>query len=158
MLILDGDCSQNVSNPDQAPATVLNIVLLGSPEVSFQEKLLKFRSRKILALLLYLAVAGGSHRREKLVALFWPESGPRQGNATLRSSLARIKKTLAIAGTFILAESGNLRFDDSQAYRLDLHQLDAIWRNGSIGQLEAFFGKNHGEFMGRFFHPRCPGV
>ena len=52
----------------------LNLALLGPPEVRQHEQLLSFATRKALALLLYLAAEGGQHRREKITALFWPDS------------------------------------------------------------------------------------
>ena len=139
-----------MSNDDQAVPNSLSLTFLGAPEVRYQGQPLKFRSRKVLALLIYLAVAGGSHRRDKLVPLFWPESGQQKGNITLRSSLARVKKTLLVAGEFIIAEAGTLRFDLTQSYTLDLHQLDGIWRDGTREQLEAFFTTARGEFLEGF--------
>jgi hypothetical protein len=93
--------SQNVSNPSKTVSNTLNLNFLGAPEVLYQGRPLKFRSRKVLALLIFLVVEGGHHRREKLITLLWPESGPKQGGATLRSSLARLRKTLAVAGEFM---------------------------------------------------------
>ena len=139
-----------MSNDDQTVPTGLSLTFLGAPEVRYQERPLKFRSRKVLALLIYLTVAGGSHRRDKLVTLLWPESGQKQGNMTLRSSLARVKKTLLVAGEFVIAQSGTLRFDTSQPYTFDLQQLDAIWRDGTLTQLEAFFATARGEFLEGF--------
>ncbi|MCA9929030.1 MAG: hypothetical protein KC419_11150, partial [Anaerolineales bacterium] len=139
-----------MSNDDQIVPTGLSLTFLGAPEVRFQGQPLKFRSRKVLALLIYLAVAGGTHRRDKLVALLWPESEQKLGNMTLRSSLARVKKTLLVAGEFVIAESGTLRFDVNQSYTFDLHQLEGIWREGTREQLEAFFATTHGEFLEGF--------
>jgi DNA-binding SARP family transcriptional activator len=68
--------------------------LLGRPEVSCGGKLLRFRSRKELALLFYLAAEGGLQSREKLAALFWPESGEDQSRASLRNALYGLRKTL----------------------------------------------------------------
>ena len=53
----------------------LILKLLGRPEVSCGGQPLRFRSRKELALLFYLATEGGLHPREKLATLFWPEAG-----------------------------------------------------------------------------------
>ncbi len=51
----------------------LTIRLLGIPEICVGEQLLSFRTRKVLALLVYLAVEKGMHSRESLMALLWPE-------------------------------------------------------------------------------------
>ena len=50
----------------------LTVNLLGPPEITFAEEPLKFRSRKIVALLVYLVVTGERQPREKLVDLLWP--------------------------------------------------------------------------------------
>ena len=141
---------------NEADSNTLTLTFLGAPEVHYRGQNLKFRSRKVFALLVYLAVAGGAHRRDKLFTLLWPESGQKQGSATLRSSLARVRKTLSVAGEFIITEAGNLRFDVTQPYYLDLHKLDAIWRAGSLTQLEDFFAETHGEFLEGFSLPDAP--
>lgn len=148
--------SQNVSNSSQDVSNPLTLNLLGAPEVLYQGQPLKFRSRKVLALLIYLVTEGGQHRREKLITLLWPESGPKQGGATMRSSLARLKKTLATAGSFIIAEAGNLRFDTSQGYNLDLDQVEAVWQNGSLTQLQTILASTPGEFLTGFSLPDAP--
>ena len=106
--------SQNVSKSGNSVPKPLQLSFLGAPQVSYQGTILKFRSRKVLALLIYLVIEGGQHHREKLVDIFWSASGQSQGNATLRSTLARLKKTLAVAGEFLITESGTIGFDNTQ--------------------------------------------
>jgi DNA-binding SARP family transcriptional activator len=65
----------------------LHIALLGTPEVRHTGQVVIFGTHKALALLIYLVVKGGTHSREKLTALFWPESDEEQSRATLRSTL-----------------------------------------------------------------------
>ncbi|HUS17656.1 MAG TPA: SARP family transcriptional regulator, partial [Chloroflexia bacterium] len=66
----------------------LRIAILGPPEVHHEDRLLAFRTRKALALLVYLAVEGGRHSRERITDLFWPDSPPSAGRAMLRHTLA----------------------------------------------------------------------
>ena len=47
----------------------LVVKMLGQPEARYDGQLLRFRSRKVLALLLYLVVTGEWHTRDKLLAL-----------------------------------------------------------------------------------------
>jgi DNA-binding SARP family transcriptional activator len=90
--------------------------LLGRPEVSCGGQSLRFRSRKELALLLYLASDGGLHPREKLAALLWPQSGENQSRASLRNALYGLRTTLE-GGT----GRARLRAErDSAAVGLDL--------------------------------------
>ena len=139
-----------MSNPNKNVSNALNLNLLGAPKVHYQGQPLKFRSRKVLALLIYLVAEGGQHRREKLITLLWPESAPKQGGATLRSSLARLRKTLAVAGEYIIVEAGKLGFDFSQDYRLDLQQLDTVRQEGSLEELKTALATIRGEFLEGF--------
>ena len=47
----------------------LHLALLGPPEVRHDGQLVAFRTRKVMALLVYLAFEGRLHAREKLTAL-----------------------------------------------------------------------------------------
>src|SRR5689334_18679371 len=74
--------------------SVLEIDLLGVPEVRRDGTLCKVPAGKTLALLAYLAVEGGLHPREEVVELLWPEAGEQEGRASLRSSLTVLRKVL----------------------------------------------------------------
>src|ERR1700676_2492354 len=107
----------------------LSLVLLGTPEVRHAERSLKFRTRKELALLMYLAVEGGLHSREKITVLFWPDSDEPQGRTTLRRTLADLRQTLEdIAGSsHLIVERGVLGFDFNSDFTLDLSALEAAF-------------------------------
>ena len=72
----------------------LSIELLGTPRVSLEGRGLRFGRKKSLALLCYLAVEGGEHRRSELAELLWPRSDGRRARADLRSTLAGLRKAL----------------------------------------------------------------
>jgi DNA-binding SARP family transcriptional activator len=55
---------------------------------------LGFPTRKALALLIYLVVEGAQQPREKLAALFWPDSDRTHARAMLRYTLADIRRAL----------------------------------------------------------------
>lgn len=55
---------------------------------------------KRLALLAYLALEPGFHRRESVMDLFWPESDPDAARRALRQSLYALGKTLGRKGVF----------------------------------------------------------
>lgn len=91
---------------------------------------MRFRARKALALLAYLATEGGMHRREKLVALLWPRSDEMRGRAVLRSALAGLRGTLSESGEpseapYLLAEGESLGLRSGPDIRLDLHAVEA---------------------------------
>src|SRR5690242_2705750 len=54
----------------------LRLLVLGLPEVYLGERAIKLPTRKSLALLVYLAVQGGTQSREHLTALLWPDQEP----------------------------------------------------------------------------------
>src|ERR671921_1956007 len=74
----------------------LSIRLLGPPEVSFGEQPpLRLGTKKRLALLCYLAAEGATrHPRRELAELLWPQSDERHARTSLRSVLAKLRKTL----------------------------------------------------------------
>ena len=108
----------------------LDLKLLGSPEVYQDDHRLRFRARKSLALLAYLAAEGGLHRREKLVALLWPRSNDARGRAALRSALAGLRGALSETGEpseapHLLAEGDSLGLRSGPDTHLDLHAVEA---------------------------------
>jgi hypothetical protein len=72
----------------------LQLSLLGEPVVKHGERTLTFSTRKALALLVYLAVDGGTHPRKTLSEAFWPELDAEHGRAALRATLFELRKLL----------------------------------------------------------------
>ncbi|HEX6478187.1 MAG TPA: AAA family ATPase [Ktedonobacteraceae bacterium] len=72
----------------------LQLSLLGEPVVKHDERTLTFPTRKALALLIYLAVDGGTHTRKTLSESFWPELDAEHGRAALRATLLELRKLL----------------------------------------------------------------
>src|SRR5712692_1090149 len=104
----------------------LTLALLGTPEVRHPDQLLRFPSRKALALLIYLAVEGGAQTREKLTALFWPESDETRSKAALRRTLVYLRETLQedVAPSplaHLLIERKTLAFNGASAFQMDFH-------------------------------------
>src|SRR5262249_17844054 len=59
----------------------------------------RFRTRKVAALLAYLAYhAHRSHPREELIELFWPEGSPETSRRSLRVALASLRRQLEPPG------------------------------------------------------------
>ncbi|MBI1878028.1 MAG: AAA family ATPase, partial [Chloroflexi bacterium] len=131
--------------------------LFGSPEVIYQGQSLKFRSRKVLALLIYLVVEQGQHSREKLVALLWPESDRERGGVSLRSTVARLRQTLAMAGDFLIVEPGSLGFDFERPLDLDLHRVETAAQPETLSEAwQAALAVARGEFLEGFSLPDAP--
>ena len=153
----------------------LSLRLLGPPEASLEGLPLRFRIKKTLALLCYLAAEGGRHPRRELAELWWPESDERRARTDLRSTLARLRKTLGEdtahhhEGRFFVID-GDLLGLEPREVELDLEALEAavslarretspggwsaedaaVGRRDLIGRLEGALGVYRGEFMEGF--------
>jgi DNA-binding SARP family transcriptional activator len=101
----------------------LCLAFLGGPEIRHAGRPITLATRKALALLAYLAVEGGTHSREKLTAIFWPESNANQGRATLRSTLAYLRDGLGAPDAHLSATRDSLAFKIDSDFDLDVQTL-----------------------------------
>jgi DNA-binding SARP family transcriptional activator len=101
----------------------LSLALLGPPEICHAGALLALPTRKALALLLFLAVEGGQHSRDRLAALLWPETGAARGRASLRLNLNYLRRALGHEGSepgHLVIERDSLAFNSDADFELDL--------------------------------------
>ena len=66
----------------------LALFTLGPPRLDHDGVPVPIRRRRVMALLVYLAVTGRTHRRDTLAALFYPEHDQSQARARLRRTLS----------------------------------------------------------------------
>lgn len=99
------------------------------PEVRHEGQVVKFRSRKVLALLLYLAVERHKVAREKISAMLWPESDEAAGRSTLRRTLADLRAALdeSPTHTHLVVERDALAFAFVPGDEVDVQTLDEIF-------------------------------
>ncbi|GIK36509.1 MAG: hypothetical protein BroJett011_03420 [Chloroflexota bacterium] len=140
----------------------LHLAWLGTPLVSYAEQPVTFRTRKALALLIYLTAEAGPHSREKLTALFWPESDTARGRGMLRTTLAHLREVMdTFATLYLQIEPQTLSFDFQSDFELDLHTLQAALemtqrqpgpaeRERVINQLQVAVGRYRGDFLEGF--------
>jgi DNA-binding SARP family transcriptional activator len=99
--------------------------------VRLGETLLTFPTRKTLALLIYLALEGGSQPREHLATLLWPESNPERSYASLRntpwSSANRPKPNRDQVQTLYLSVTTTLALNPDAEVDLDLHTVERAY-------------------------------
>ncbi len=93
---------------------VLRICFFGAFRLEYGEGILQqedFKTRKSAYLLQYLMSGNEKETvsREKLMAIFWPESEPRAAQASLRVALYQLRKTLSAAGIPIEGEGALLQ-------------------------------------------------
>jgi DNA-binding SARP family transcriptional activator len=110
----------------------LCFTFLGPPEVRHDHQVLQFSTHKELALLLYLAVEGRVHLRQKLSELFWPESDAMHGRAALRITLLHLRHVLdegagGNAMPHLLITRDTLGLDLASGVELDLQSIHEAW-------------------------------
>ena len=69
----------------------LALYTLGSPRIERDGVPVPIRRRRVIALLVHLAVTGRTHRRDSLATLFYPEHDQSQARARLRRTLSVLK-------------------------------------------------------------------
>ena len=104
----------------------LDVRFLGAPLVSLYGVPVKFRSRKVLALFVFLVLEGGVHRRERLVDLLWPDSTGSRGQATLRSTLSRLRQSLGEAAEVLQADTVGVQITLGDRDRVDVERLRRV--------------------------------
>jgi DNA-binding SARP family transcriptional activator/tetratricopeptide (TPR) repeat protein len=135
----------------------LTMRLLGSPEITVGGQPLSFRSRKALALLVYLVIERGMHSREALMALLWPGSSSKNAGVNLRATLSRLRRALQPVGEALLSEAGKVGFDFSRTIDLDLSWMAATALPGaSPDELGTILNLDRGEFLAGFFLTDAP--
>ena len=102
----------------------LSLRCLGSPQLIGQGgEPVRFRTRKHLALLAYLAVEPrGPHRREHLAELLWPQATPTEGRHSLATAVSVLRGKLGRGA--IAADRDNVRLISS-GLTVDLARLEA---------------------------------
>ena len=150
----------------QAPP--LQLHLLGPPEARLGENLLTFPTRKTLALVIYLALEGGSQPREILAALLWPESSQQRSYASLRNTLGHLKTALKPPRdqdqtTYLLITHTALALNPEADIRVDLHTVERAYDRaradrssrwpenmGSLPLLQEAAACHRGDFLAAF--------
>lgn len=100
------------------------IYCLGNPELELGGQLVKFETRKALALLVYLRMAGHDCSRETIAALFWPEYDQQHAQSNLRRTLSSLNKSLQI--DLLTASRGRTGFDEPSQIWLDVEEFEKL--------------------------------
>ncbi|HEX2234973.1 MAG TPA: tetratricopeptide repeat protein [Actinomycetota bacterium] len=107
----------------------LVVTLFGPPRAERDGRPIEVDTRKAVALLAYLALSDGSHRRDRLAGLLWPEYDETHARAALRRTLSVLNKALggswlAIDRTTVGLERARLWLDVAE-FR-DLRERPAL--------------------------------
>jgi DNA-binding SARP family transcriptional activator/tetratricopeptide (TPR) repeat protein len=85
-------------------------------------ELIRFRTKKHLALLIYLAVENRSHRRDRLAELLWPKVSPAEARHSLATALSTLRPRLGPDG--LESSRDHVRLAPDRV-TLDLARLEA---------------------------------
>ena len=144
---------------------LLELALLGSPELRFRGQPLGLPTRKAVALLVYLACEPGMHPREKLASLLWPDNDETGGRTALRKALGFLTAEFEVRGKMLFLnvnrDALGFKLDSSVAHHLqDLELAAKHARNPDDGDLEVLrirfeqaCDRVRGEFMAGFSLP-----
>ncbi|HLE15062.1 MAG TPA: AAA family ATPase, partial [Anaerolineales bacterium] len=134
--------------------------LLGSPVIETNGKTIQVDTRKAIALLVYLAVAGDQQPRDILATLLWPDLDQAHSRSALRRTLSALKRSLGGQGLQISRELIGL--DTTAGWWIDLREFESHGSNCSnhnhstedcrkcIDHLSAAVDLVRGEFLAGF--------
>lgn len=100
----------------------LRVSVLGAPLVERDGLAVAFDTRKAVALVAYLAVTGGLHRREALAGLCWPELDRERAGGALRRTLSALRS--AAGPEVLVAEQSSVALADD--VEVDLRKARAL--------------------------------
>jgi predicted ATPase/DNA-binding SARP family transcriptional activator/class 3 adenylate cyclase len=99
----------------------LSLYLLGPPRIERDGKPIQVDTRKAIALLAYLSIAGEGQRRDALVNLLWPEYDQAHGRAALRRTLSALRK--ALTGSWLDVDREKVGLNPDASVWLDVDQF-----------------------------------
>ena len=109
----------------------LALFLLGPPRLERDGEPLQFDTRKILALVAYVAMSdleaeGGHTSRESLTALLWPDLEPSRARAILRRNLSLLRR--ALQDEWLLVDRQTVSTDPEAEFWLDVAEFRRLVR------------------------------
>ena len=109
----------------------LEMRFLGPARVSSGAEAFAFKTRKALALLVYLVLEAKLHSRDELVSLLWPDASQEAGRASLRNTLALLRRSVepTAGNARLLVEQDRIGFDFSAPHTLDLAVLEVAFKH-----------------------------
>jgi DNA-binding SARP family transcriptional activator/tetratricopeptide (TPR) repeat protein len=127
----------------------LEVQLLGAPVVRVDQRELRFRTRKTLALLAVLVTSPGAQRREALSSLLWAELEADAARRELRKTLSYLTTALEDGAGWLVATRETLALQ-RDAFTSDVDELEEVARLEDVAaeaRLEGMVRAYRGEFM-----------
>src|SRR4051794_26851718 len=107
---------------------LLTLTVLGPPQATRADgTALTFRSRKALALLIYLAVERRrAHSRDALLGLLWPDDPEAAARNSLRVALANLRQSLGDSANLLRASHASVQLLPDGDCVLDIATFGAL--------------------------------
>jgi DNA-binding SARP family transcriptional activator/tetratricopeptide (TPR) repeat protein len=122
-LVVAAALSGNPIKPETLMESQRYLRCLGQPALfTATGEPIRFRTRKHLALLVYIAVEGRAHRRDRLAELLWPKVSATEARHSLATALSTLRPRLGPEG--LEASRDNVRLMPGRV-SLDLDRLQA---------------------------------
>ena len=125
----------------------LRLRLLGAPVVEVDGSPIAVDTRKAIALLAYLAVEAGTHSRDSLVELLWPDSEHDRARAALRRTLSSLRSGL---GGDWLSVAGDAVSIGRDGLELDVDEFHRLAAGEGLPELERAATLHRGAFLSGF--------
>ncbi|MFC4453893.1 ATP-binding protein [Deinococcus sonorensis] len=103
--------------------SVLELRLLGPPELWVDGTLRPLSTRKAVAMLAYLALRPGPQARETLASLLWTDSDPAVARSALRNALSSLRRALGDASERLVTDHETVQLCLETQDRVDVRQL-----------------------------------
>lgn len=135
----------------------LVLKLMGSPQISLAgTPITRFVSRKAQALLIYIAVTGKLHSRERLAELFWRDMPTSKALNNLRAILPNLRQ---LVGSHLLITRQTIAFNRACSYSLDVEAIQAIAQGVKTTHCQSLteaVTQYDGDFLEGFYVPDAP--
>jgi non-specific serine/threonine protein kinase len=122
--------------------------LLGAFRIERNSHPIRFPTRKVEALLAFLAVCPEAHSREKLAALLWGDSTDDQARHSLRTALATIRKELGDG--ILLADRETVQLNPDTSIWVDVREFEKIG-DSSISHPQSLISLYQGDLLTDFY-------
>jgi DNA-binding SARP family transcriptional activator len=130
---------------DTVPKPALQLALLGPFELSGPDGTIELTSKKLAALLAFLAcTAPQAHSRDKLMTLLWGSRFEAQARQNLRQALTRLRRILGEDALVTAGEAVSLR---RHAIACDVTSFEALLADGSREALGRAIGFYRGSLL-----------
>jgi len=106
----------------------LALYFLGSPQLYLDNAPIPAGRRKAVALLAYLAIERGSHRRESLSALLWSDYDQSKAFTNLRHTLWEIQQS--IDEGWLITDREKIGLNEAANVWLDVRQFESLLAEG----------------------------